>query len=58
MWKSTGRFINRYIKTYSYELERNRFDSEYYREAVEDVFSREIDRIRKWINRPDSSLEN
>lgn len=32
-----------HIKTYSYELEWNRFDSEYYREAVEDVFSREID---------------
>jgi len=49
---------NNHIKTYSYELERNGFDSEYYREAVEDVFSREIDRIRKWINRSDSSLEN
>lgn len=32
-----------HIKTYCYELEWNRFDSEYYREAVEDVFSREID---------------
>lgn len=32
-----------HIKTYSYELEWNRFDSEYYREAVEDIFSREID---------------
>ena len=31
------------IKTYSYELEWNRFDSEYFREAVEDVFSKEID---------------
>lgn len=32
-----------HIKTYSYELEWNRFDSEYYREAVEDVFAKEID---------------
>lgn len=31
------------IKIYSYELEWNRFDSEYFREAVEDVFSKEID---------------
>lgn len=32
-----------HIETYSYELEWNRFDSEYYREAVEDVFAKEID---------------
>lgn len=32
-----------HIKTYSYELEWNRFDMEYCREAIEDVFSREID---------------
>lgn len=32
-----------HIETYSYELEWNRFDSEYYREAVEDVFSKEIE---------------
>lgn len=31
------------IETYSYELEWNHFDSEYYRRAVEDVFSRDID---------------
>lgn len=31
------------IETYSYELEWNRFDSGYYREAVQDVFSRGID---------------
>lgn len=31
-----------HIETYSYELEWNRFDSEYYHEAVEDVFSKEI----------------
>lgn len=31
------------IKTYSYELEWNRFDSEYYREVVKDVFSKGID---------------
>lgn len=34
---------NNHIGTYSYELEWNRFDSSYYREVVEDVFSREID---------------
>lgn len=34
---------NNHIVTYSYELEWNRFDSSYYREVVEDVFSREID---------------
>lgn len=32
-----------HIKTYFYELEWNRFDSKYYREAVEDVFSRGIE---------------
>lgn len=32
-----------HVETYSYELEWNRFDSEYYREAVEDVFSRNIE---------------
>lgn len=32
-----------HIETYSYELEWNRFDSEYYREAVEDVFSKAIE---------------
>lgn len=32
-----------HIETYSYELEWNRFDSEYYREVVEDVFAREIE---------------
>lgn len=32
-----------HIETYSYELEWNRFDSEYYRKAVEDVFEKEID---------------
>lgn len=32
-----------HIRTYSYELEWNRFDSEYYREAVKDVFSKEIE---------------
>lgn len=32
-----------HIKTYSYELEWNRFDSEYSRKAIEDVFSGEID---------------
>lgn len=32
-----------HIETYSYELEWNRFDSEYYREAVEDVFTRGFD---------------
>ena len=31
------------VETYSYELEWNRFDSEYYREVVADVFSKEID---------------
>lgn len=31
------------IETYTYELEWNRFDSEYHREAVEDVFSRGIE---------------
>lgn len=32
-----------HIKTYFYELEWNRFDSKYYREAVEEVFSKGID---------------
>lgn len=32
-----------HIETYSYELEWNRFDSEYYREAVADVFSKQIE---------------
>jgi LacI family sucrose operon transcriptional repressor len=32
-----------HIKTYSYELEWNHFDLEYYRKAVEDVFLRGID---------------
>lgn len=32
-----------HIETYSYELKWNRFDPEYYREAVDDVFLREID---------------
>lgn len=31
------------IETYSYELEWNRFDSEYYRSVVEDVFTQGID---------------
>lgn len=31
------------IKTYLYELEWNRFDPEYYREAIRDVFSKEFD---------------
>jgi LacI family sucrose operon transcriptional repressor len=31
------------IETYSYELEWNRFDSEYYRKAVEDVFEKNIE---------------
>lgn len=31
------------IETYDYELEWNHFDTEYYRKAVEDVFSKEID---------------
>lgn len=31
------------IQTYTYELEWNRFDSEYYRKAVNDVFSRGIE---------------
>ncbi|SHK68818.1 LacI family DNA-binding transcriptional regulator [Hespellia stercorisuis] len=30
------------IETYTYELEWNRFDTEYYREAVEDVFAKGI----------------
>lgn len=33
----------RQIKTYTYELEWNRFDAEYYREVVRDVFSKEFD---------------
>lgn len=32
-----------HIKTYTYELEWNRFDSEYHREAVRDVFSKGIE---------------
>lgn len=32
-----------HIKTYSYELEWNHFDSKYYQKAVQDVFSKEID---------------
>lgn len=32
-----------HIETYSYELEWNRLDSEYYREAMEDVFSKGIE---------------
>lgn len=31
------------IKTYTYELEWNHFDSEYYRKAVADIFSKKID---------------
>lgn len=31
------------IKTYTYELEWNRFDPEYYRQIIRDVFFREID---------------
>ncbi len=33
----------RQIETYTYELEWNRFDAEYYREVVRDVFSKEFD---------------
>lgn len=32
-----------HIKTYTYELEWNRFDSEYHREAVQDVFAKGIE---------------
>lgn len=32
-----------HIETYTYELEWNRFDSEYYREVVQGVFSQEFD---------------
>lgn len=32
-----------HIQTYTYELEWNRFDSEYYREVIQDVFARDIE---------------
>lgn len=32
-----------HLETYTYELEWNRFDSEYYREVVKDVFSKRFD---------------
>lgn len=32
-----------HIETYTYELEWNRFDTEYYREAVEEVFAKKIE---------------
>lgn len=32
-----------HIQTYMYELEWNRFDSEYYREVIQDVFAKDIE---------------